>query len=53
MSLPGEEESIMIMLPKDGELVSNNDGVWKSSSSTSFWQGLIIYLVDDFVKLTS
>jgi hypothetical protein len=33
MSLLGEEESIMIRLPKDGELVDNNDEVWEFSSS--------------------
>jgi hypothetical protein len=27
MSLPGEEEPRMMMLPKDGEPVRNNDGI--------------------------
>jgi hypothetical protein len=30
MSLLGEEESRMMMLPKDEEPIGNNDGVWKS-----------------------
>jgi hypothetical protein len=55
MSLRGEEESIMMILPKDGDPVGNNDGVWKSLSSISFSFSLslplplplTLYLVDD------
>jgi hypothetical protein len=49
MSLRGEEESIMMIRPKDGDPVGNNDGVWKSPSSISFSFSLplTLYLVDD------
>jgi hypothetical protein len=46
-ALTDEEESIMIMIAKDGEPDGNNDGVSERISSTSFTSRLISYLVDE------
>jgi hypothetical protein len=46
MSFP-QEEKAMIMLPKDGESIGNNDGVLEGALSTSFVMRLGSYLVDE------
>jgi hypothetical protein len=42
MKLPSIQSSKIMMLPKDGEPIGNNDGVWKWFSSTFFWWRLIL-----------
>jgi hypothetical protein len=45
MSLLGEKSSRMMRLPKDGELIGNNDGVSESSFSTYFASHFISSLI--------